>query len=187
MGSTISLRCHGKGMTLNLPGTPIMEAAVVPESVCGTLIDTAFSDAGVSVECQQLVKAISQSLFHAAANHMEHLVSDKIIAVIYPGHLPGSCKALDFQLAGYPSDVYFYLSTQMTNYATLECSRIKDRKKEVYYVVCPLVTEYDALPPRGKIRIDRKRRKNPMIGVLQKMMKFTESLPDDAIVEMHAT
>ena len=110
MGSTISLRCHGKGMTLNLPGTPIMEAAVVPESVCGTLIDTAFSDAGVSVECQQLVKAISQSLFHAAANHMEHLVSDKIIAVIYPGHLPGSCKALDFQLAGYPSDVYFYLS-----------------------------------------------------------------------------
>ena len=186
MGSTISLQCQGKDLALNLPGTPDMEAAVVPESECGTLIDTAFSDTGVSVDCQLLAKAISQSLSHAAANHMEHLVSDKIIAEIFPGSI-GSCKALDFQLAGYPPDVYFYLSTQMTTYAILECSRIKDRKKEVFYEVCPLVTEFDALPPRGKIRIERRRRKNPMIDVLRKMLKFTESLPDDAIGEMYAT
>ncbi|MFO1008118.1 MAG: hypothetical protein U0929_19315 [Planctomycetaceae bacterium] len=162
-----------------------MEAAIDSESACSVLIDTAFSDSGVAVKCQHLAQAISDSLSLAKTNDREYLVSDEIIAELYPGG-EGSCKAVGFQLPGYPPDMYFYLSTAITNYAVLECRTIKNRQKEVHYQVCPLVTEFDALPPRGKIRIERKRRKNPIIGVFQKMLKFAEALPDDSIVEMYA-
>lgn len=185
MGTTITLRCSELELFLNFPGVPAMSAAIGSHAILRTIIDNAFSDAGVSMKSDVLQSALSDALRDASLSGMEYLVSDKIFSEPVPGYA-GSCKAIGFQLSGFPSDVYFWLTTTMTNHAMLECRRIRNRIKEVIYVVCTLETRFDALPPQGKIWIERKRQKNPMIGVLQKMLKFVESTPRDAVVEMFA-